>query len=393
MEIRRLNQQDFDAYIALDEYAFLYKVSEKDKEEDRRNFDKEKVIGAFENEELSAKLVLLPFEVYIHGQVMQMGGIGGVATWPEKRRQGMVSQLLRQGLEEMKGQGQLISYLYPFSVGFYRKYGWELFTDNKKYQIPVEKLPPLKNVPGRVVREVRDIEVLKSIYDRAIVRFNGAVVRSEEWWTKRVLKRATYTAVYYNEAKEPEAYVMYKIENEKWMTKEMFWINETARQGIWDFIVNHDSRITEVQMNTPVDDPFYLLLPDPIVKQEIQPNCMARVVDVVPFVEQYPFVQTGTEHAFTVHIQDPHAPWNDGLWNWQISREGIGRLEKLESGEHGLSEATDVTLSIGTLTAILLGYRRPAELQQIGLLETSEDTAQLLNQVIPVRTPFIVDFF
>lgn len=60
-----------------------------------------------------------------------MGGIAGVATWPENRRGGLVSKLLSKALARMNEEGQVLSCLHPFSVPFYRKFGWELYTDYK----------------------------------------------------------------------------------------------------------------------------------------------------------------------------------------------------------------------------------------------------------------------
>jgi len=394
MEIRRLTDREFDANIELAEYAFLYKLSEERKEERRARFGDEPVWGAFEDGELSAKLALLPLEVYVHGRTIKMGGIGGVATWPEKRRKGMVTLLLRRALEEMKNQGQLLSYLHPFSVAFYRKYGWELFTDNKNYSIPVDKLPSRKNVPGRVVREVRDIAVLKSVYDRAITRYNGAMTRSGNWWENRVMSGIPYTAVYYNETGEPEAYVLYAIEDKVWITEEMFWLNETARQGLWDFIGNHDSKLKEVRLKLPADDPLSLLLPDPMVKQEIEPYFMGRIVDAAAFVRAYPFAGLGTDSRFSLKIEDRDAPWNEGTWVWSISPDGTGELESVRTPADARKEAeAEISVSIGLLTAMLLGYRRPSDLRRFGLLEASEAAAERLDALIPARTPYLPDYF
>ncbi len=394
MEIRRLTAREFDANIALAEYAFLYKLSEQQKEERRSRFESEHVWGVFEGDELCAKLALFPLEVYVHGRKVRMGGIGGVSTWPEKRRQGMVSKLLRRALEEMRADGQLLSYLHPFSIPFYRKYGWELFTDNKNYSIPVEKLPARRGVPGRVVREIRDIEVLASIYERAIVSYNGAMVRTRSWWEQRVMNGIPYTAVYYNEAGEAEGYVLYAIENRVWVTEEIFWINETARLGLWDFIINHDSKLKEVRFKLPADDPLSLLLPNPMVKQELEPYFMARIVDAVEFVKTYPFAETGTSSSFALRIEDRDAPWNEGTWTWKVAPDGTGELEPSQALDQGASEESPtISAPIGILTAMLLGYHRPTALQRCGLLETSETAAERLDALIPVRTPYLPDYF
>ncbi|OWA33912.1 hypothetical protein B9G55_16320 [Saccharibacillus sp. O16] len=393
MEIRRLREQDFDANIALAEYAFLYQLTEQQKEERRSRFANEEIWGVFEDNELCAKLALLPLEVYIHGRKVRMGGIAGVSTWPEKRRQGMVSKLLRRALEEMRASGQLLSYLHPFSIPFYRKYGWELFTDNKNYLIPVEKLPTRRGVPGRVIREVRDIEVLAAIYDRAIPAYNGPLVRTSSWWEQRVMNGTPYTAVYYNEAGEAEGYVLYAIENRVWITEEMIWVNETARLGLWDFIVNHDSKLKEVQLKMPSDDPLSLLLPDPKVKQELEPYFMARIVDAAEFMKVYPFTALGVSTSFNLRIEDRDAPWNEGIWNWTIAPDGKAKLEPAQDADPDNAEAPTISVSIGILTAMLLGYHHPSTLWRCGLLKTSESAAQQLDTLIPARTPYLPDYF
>ena len=69
------------------------------------------------------------------GQEWKMGGIAGVATYPEYRRNGYVKKLLIQALEKMRNDQQIVSLLHPFDIGFYRKFGWEVFTENKKMLI------------------------------------------------------------------------------------------------------------------------------------------------------------------------------------------------------------------------------------------------------------------
>jgi predicted acetyltransferase len=82
--------------------------------------------GEFENEELISKLHILSLEIKIENCRFSMGGIAGVATWPEHRRKGSVTRLLNKALSAMKKKGQTISLLHPFNINFYRRFGWEL---------------------------------------------------------------------------------------------------------------------------------------------------------------------------------------------------------------------------------------------------------------------------
>ncbi|WP_153944832.1 GNAT family N-acetyltransferase, partial [Acinetobacter baumannii] len=69
------------------------------------------------------------FRVNIFGQTYDMGGLTGVGTYPEYANLGLMNQLMRQALKNMRERKQSISYLYPYSIPFYRRKGWEIISD------------------------------------------------------------------------------------------------------------------------------------------------------------------------------------------------------------------------------------------------------------------------
>ena len=118
-----------------------------------------------------------------------MGGIAGVATWPEFRRGGMVAQLLGQALKTMRDRGQTLSFLAPFKFEFYRKYGWETYVDYVRYEIPADKLPKFEAAEGsKVVRADKNGELLNAVYEAYAKQFNGMLERDAHWWNERYLK-------------------------------------------------------------------------------------------------------------------------------------------------------------------------------------------------------------
>ena len=93
------------------------------------------IYGIMEGKDLAAKLHLIPFHIYIGKEKFKMGGVAGVATYPEYRRSGYVKELLQHSLQTMKKDGYTVSMLHPFAVSFYRKYGWELCANLLKCHI------------------------------------------------------------------------------------------------------------------------------------------------------------------------------------------------------------------------------------------------------------------
>lgn len=390
MEIRQLQLEEFESSLTLSEYAFQYTLSGEDRLKYEQKFKPERVWGVFEEGKLNAELTLLPLQAYIQGQAVSMGGIAGVATWPENRRQGYVAKLLKHILQVMNENGQTLSMLHPFLIPFYRKFGWEVYCEYKKYTIPVGKFPLKTDMEGSVKRDSANVEVLHQLYNQFAARYNGTLKRSAEWWQENVLDKDTHHSVFFSEQGEPEGYVLYKLEKSELVIDEFVFLNEKARQGLWTFLANHDSMVTGASLKlVPSDDILPYLLPDPRISQENYPYFMARIVNAQAFVESFSFNKLTDTGKYTIFIEDGQAPWNEGLWEWTVNSEGAGSLVRSESAV----EQADLSCSIGTLTVLLMGYKRPEELARYGRLDGKPEAVKWLEEITPQAQTALFDFF
>lgn len=91
-------------------------------------------------------------QVNIFGKQYALGGLTGVGTYPEYANMGLMHRLLEQALKNMREKGRYICYLYPYSIPFYRKKGWEIISDKITYEIRDYQLPKNRQVPGNVQR-------------------------------------------------------------------------------------------------------------------------------------------------------------------------------------------------------------------------------------------------
>lgn len=378
--------------MALSQFAFQFTLTQDQLETERARFRPEREWGVFEDGRLLSALTLLPLEVWVQGRKLAMGGIQGVATWPEARRKGCVAGLLRHALETMRQSGQTVSMLHPFSFPFYRKYGWELTIERKTYTVETRQFPPRVPVPGRVARVPKDAGLFDGVYAAFASRYNGTLVRTAEWWEERVFSRPGLVAVYFSEAGAPEGYLMYEVRDRTLTVHEWVSNTEAARLGLWQYIANHDSMADRVTMTVPTDDPLPFLLPDPRIRQEIVPYFMSRIVDVEAFLAQYPFAPADGEDEVTLAVEDGHAPWNCGVFRLRIDRGGRARTERM--AKDPAAEPEDLTAcDIQTLTALLLGNRPATFLHEIGRLRGSREAAERLERRVPGRTGYLADFF
>jgi predicted acetyltransferase len=122
-KIRTVKENEFRDFLHMGEFAFQYELSEEDVKNRRQMMSLENCWALLEDEQMASKLTIHPMEIWLAGKIMPMGGIAGVASWPEYRRKGHIKALMKQSLEVMREQGQYVSMLHPFSFSFYRKYG------------------------------------------------------------------------------------------------------------------------------------------------------------------------------------------------------------------------------------------------------------------------------
>ena len=385
MNVIQLKEDKFREALRLSEYAFQYKVDEERLQQQLTKMkESHEIYGIMEGKDLAAKLHLIPFHIYIGKEKFKMGGVAGVATYPEYRRSGYVKELLQHSLQRMKKDGFTVSMLHPFAVTFYRKYGWELCANLLVCHLTKSDLVMKKQVNGTVKRFNKENhpEEVEKLYETFAERFSGMLVRNEKWWLQAVYEDLTL-AIYYDENKTAAGYMLYKIENYKMTVDEFVPLHNEARNGLWNFICQHDSMIKELEMTVSENEQLLYTLQEPRVKTEIKPYFMGRIVDVEQFLKQYELNWNNVQQEVILHITDSFAPWNNvsvRLANYEIAIIE----EPMDKG---------INLDINALSTILLGYKRPLELNELELISGSEEEIRAFENVVPVRKPFIYDFF
>jgi predicted acetyltransferase len=173
------------------------------------------------------------------------------------------------------------------------------------------------------------------------------------------------------------------------MTVEEFVaLNGEARSGLWNFVCQYDSIVKELEITTHERDPLLFSLPEPRVKAELTPYFMVRIVDVESFLNQYPFDWSKGRDSVVLHISDTFAPWNNRtVWLSDGDVAIIGEEAQAKYADRG------VRLNINGLSTVLFGYKRPQELQEIGLLAGTEEEIRAFERLIPPLQPFFYDFF
>ena len=348
------------------------------------------VFGWFTPEDqLVSQICIYPCEVNIHNCIFKMGGVTGVGTYPEFAGMGLMNDLIRRALEKMRKAGQYISYLYPYSIPYYRRKGWEIMSDHITFELKDTEIPQAIDVPGHVERTTVGNPDVREIYARVARTTHCALIRNDfEWveywrWENEDERIA---AIYHDARNVPQGFLLYWVEDDIFHIREMVYLTQEARKGLWNFIRAHYSMIDAVRGDIYTSEPLAFLLDESQIKETIEPYFMARIVDVERFLQAYPF--EGTIRPFHFVITDPMAHWNNGVF-------GITADKNAPNGIAVSAEPVgkSVELDIQTLTTMLMGYKRPTYLAKIERIRTDRRTLRLLEEIIPDGQPYFSDYF
>lgn len=397
LQMKSVGVEQIEQYNQLLRYVFqvtereLHQIGWEDKEIVRAKsptMQSADVLGWFDGDTLVSQVAVYPMKVRIFDQTYDMGGLTGVGTYPEYSGHGLMHKLLLQALCNMRERGQYISYLFPYSIPYYRRKGWEIISDKITYEIQDTQLPKARQVPGEVRRVEAESQEVKQAYDRFARQTHGALLRDELAWNEYWLWDSDdiMAAVYYNENDEPDGYLIYWIADDVFHIKDMIFVNETARIGLWNFVSAHFSMVSTVIGQTFTDEPLAFLLEDADIKESISPYYMGRIVDFAAFIQQYPFKPDTVDRSWTFTLSDPMLSWNQGTFTLHIEKEGAGHVTK------EAKPCTD-SIDIQTMTTMLLGYKRPDYLHRIGRINASAKTVDMLEDAIEQQTPYFSDYF
>ena len=393
--IRPLTTDDAEQYNALLRYAFQVTEAElaetgwKDDEIKQSKFpvlQRADVLGCFDKNELIAQFAVYPLDMNIYGVRFNVGFVTSVCTYPEYTGHGIMKKLMIQCLTRMREGHKSFALLYPYSIPLYRNLGWEIISNKMTYTIKDRQIPEKLHEPGYVRRVSWDDEEFHKLHSKFAEKTHGCLYRNnlawEEYW--RWDEDDTNVAVYYNTKDKPCGFMVYLIKNDIMHIKEMIYLNREAKKGLWEYIHAHDSMIDEVHGNTYFSEPIAFEMDDGDIKETIRPYAMGRLIDIEGFLEDYPCDPDGGTLYMELEIEDKLLPWNNRSFRLCFS-EGACHLTQ-EEPEYKLS------MEIGTLTTLLLGYKTAERLYALERIEGKPEAVDRLDDVLFHKIPYISDY-
>jgi predicted acetyltransferase len=348
--------------------------------------------GVFENGTLQASLAIVPFLVHWGPSlVLPMGGIAGVATFAEARGRGYVDQLLRHSLETMRTAGQVISALYPFSWGFYRRYGWDWVGEKRNIRLP---LAQVRSAPeGREVRNITGDgarEKTEAYCTRFARKYRGIFTTETRRWGRALSHdegRTTY--VYAHEPSESYLLWRYEAKQEEGTAREFVANAPEGDRALLSLLHYFGTQCETASLTVPADSPLWSHVMHWDLETKIEPVFSGRVVDFGPAMMRLEPSPETPNGSVTLALTDEHAPWNAGIWRITVEDGKIHAATVV-----GGADDADVTADIQALSQAYWGMPDLHSLRRAGRVTvTNEPGFDLLSRLLPPTPIFTMDHF
>ena len=312
-----------------------------------------------ESGDMMSTFTISDYSIGFDGHECLMGGVGGVATLPEYRRQGGVRACFEAALPDMYDRGYDFSFLYPFSTAYYRQFGYECCVQKMKWTVDLGLLKAA-NIQGKVCLAEKNRPMTQAIreIDRIIEkRFNMMVQHQDDYykWTAEAdpAVKQEFTYVWFDGDNIPRAYTTFRLANEpdgrNLICSRFFFTNPDGFRGLLGLFKSLASDHTYLKFDTPVLPALQYLMPEwslGAVSWTLQASAgMVRVINAKRVLEKAHYHGSG---KFTLEIRDPEIPQNSGCYTVTFAN-GIA-----ESVERSQKEA-DAVMDISAFSALICG--------------------------------------
>ena len=383
--IRPITSDEFDAFHVVDEHAFHGSPpSPTGRAKILSRFEFDRSLAAFDGSTAVGIAGAFGFRMRLPGATAPVAGVSWVGVLPTYRRQGILTQIMRRQLTDIRERGEALAVLWASESAIYGRYGYGQATWHDTFTIRRGEGRMASHLPGdprlrlRITRPDEIRAELAKVYDTVLEIRPGFFARSDGWW-KRILDDAEtdpkntspLRCVLAEDDVGPRGYALYSglghwdedrfLPDAQLDIRELVAADPAASAALWADLLSRDLVTTIRAAVRPVDDPLLFQLADPRrLRPVVTDGLWTRITDL-------PAALTLRRYASPVdviiEVQDDLFPANAGLWHLQADESGTAVCDPVDEAAD-----KDVSLSLGIteLGAAFFGGTRLGALAAAG---------------------------
>jgi predicted acetyltransferase len=366
-EIRPVEEERFAEFMDAAETAFGEEGSEEGTRRFRAITELDRTVTAFDGNDIVGTTSSFAFSMTVPGGELATAGVTIVGVLPTHRRRGVLRDMMRYQLEDVRRRNEPLAILWASESSIYQRFGYGTAARMAYINILRERTAFLDSTPAvgqtKLLSPEDSLNVLPPIYDRVRAVTPAMYRRDATWWKEHSLydhkdiregQSRLYRAVWTNDG-EAQAYATYRVKGD-WdddagapagfvRIREIHAASPVALREMWRYIFGIDLVVRIKAFAQPMDDPLFFMLAEPRrLQTQLEDGLWLRVVDARAALEGRSYAADG-ELSFL--LRDDFCPWNEGRYKLEV-KSGEGRLTEA-AGE------VDLEMSARELGATYLG--------------------------------------
>src|SRR3954462_14742995 len=126
MELRPVTRVEFDEFHRATMSAFHQQLTDADREGYARVDEPERSLAWFDGGRIVATTGAYSRELTIPGAAIASAAVTAVAVVPTHRRRGLLTEMMRRQLEDVRERGDAVASLWASEAGIYGRFGYAI---------------------------------------------------------------------------------------------------------------------------------------------------------------------------------------------------------------------------------------------------------------------------
>ncbi|MFL5737158.1 MAG: GNAT family N-acetyltransferase [Actinomycetota bacterium] len=359
VEIRIPAENELRAAMQAGEAAFGEETREGEFDRFSKMLPRDRWFAAYDGDRPVGTTTSFPFRLTVPGGELAAGGVTWVGVLPSHRRRGILRDLMKRQLEDVRDRGEPLAILYSSEPLIYGRFGYGVAAPSVSMNGETAKFS-YRDDPGptgavRIVDAAEALQVLPRVYDEVRRHVAGFVARDSDVWELTRLadpehwRRGAgpkFFAVIEVDG-EPVGYAIYRIKSD-WQDGysqsevrlvEAIATSAAATRELYRFIYGIDL-VVRVHGRYDPGSPLFLMVRDPrSLHLKVSEGLWLRLVDLEAALAGRAYAGDDT---VVIEVEDSFCPWNAGRWR-------VGKTVERTDDE------ADVGLDTADLASVYLG--------------------------------------
>jgi predicted acetyltransferase len=332
IEIRNPSEDELHSAVSAVYIAFGESLRDEDFERHRTFMPSDRIHTAYDDGRPVGLAAAYPFELTIPGGQVPAGGVTWVGVLPSHRRRGILRQLMRRQLDDLRERGDLLAILWASEPAIYGRFGYGISAPNLAMDADTVRFG-FRDDPGpsgsvRLVDRDEALELFPPVYDRVRLATAGMFARSADYWREDRLADPEH----WRQGAGPkffvvleldgtaEAYAIYRIKQD-WQqgiphgevrVLDAIATSSRATRELWRFVFGIDLVSKVGQGMFDPGSPLFLMVEDARrLRLRISDGLWLRFVDLQAALAARSYA---ADVPVVLDVRDELCPWNAGRW-------------------------------------------------------------------------------